>query len=93
MLDEAIHYMKFLKKQVQKLEQVEANRTINGVGLPAVGMTRGGVNYATLMKAYQRPACSNGGVYADLMSWWEEGEITIDTCMYGVEVIVLVVGL
>ncbi|XP_050240828.1 transcription factor HEC2-like [Quercus robur] len=69
MLDEAIHYMKFLKKQVQKLEQAEANRTINGVGLPAVGMTRGSVNYATLMKAYQRPGCSNGGVYADLMSW------------------------
>ncbi|KAG9145984.1 hypothetical protein Leryth_015611 [Lithospermum erythrorhizon] len=40
MLDEAIHYMKFLKNQVQSLEQVEANRPPVGLRFP-VGMTCG----------------------------------------------------
>lgn len=34
MLDEAIHYVKFLKNQVQSLERVAANRPANGIGFP-----------------------------------------------------------
>lgn len=33
MLDEAIHYVKFLKKQVQSLEQIGVNVSFDGVGL------------------------------------------------------------
>ncbi|XP_059458863.1 LOW QUALITY PROTEIN: transcription factor HEC2 [Corylus avellana] len=56
MLDEAIHYVKFLKKQVQTLEQAGVNNNAQ-MGNFAAGMTN--VNYSTLVKA---PACSNGGV-------------------------------
>ncbi|XP_073273512.1 uncharacterized protein [Primulina huaijiensis] len=42
MLDEAIHYVKFLKDQVQSLERVEANQPpAAGIGFP-VPMSRGG---------------------------------------------------
>ncbi|KAJ6328082.1 hypothetical protein OIU77_009883 [Salix suchowensis] len=56
MLDEAIHYVKFLKTQVQSLERAEANRptTATGIGFP-VAMTSG--SYLPMGKEYhQQPA-------------------------------------
>ncbi|RZC67311.1 hypothetical protein C5167_011002 [Papaver somniferum] len=53
MLDEAIHYMKFLKTQVQSLEKVATNNinTSTGTtGSPPLGF---GANYSSLAKAYQ----------------------------------------
>lgn len=49
MLDEAIHYVKFLQTQVQWLERAAANRPM-GPGFPSAVCT---ANYSSLGKAYQ----------------------------------------
>jgi hypothetical protein len=56
MLDEAIHYVKFLKTQVQSLERAQANRptATTGIGFP-VAMTSG--SYLPVGKGcHQQPA-------------------------------------
>ncbi|KAI3895961.1 hypothetical protein MKW98_025752 [Papaver atlanticum] len=53
MLDEAIHYVKFLKTQVQSLEKVATNN-INTGGTAGSPPTLGfGANYSSLAKTYQ----------------------------------------
>lgn len=55
MLDEAIHYVKFLKTQVQSLERASVNRpTTTGIGFP-VAMSSGNCYLPSVTKAFQPP--------------------------------------
>jgi len=73
MLDEAIHYVKFLKKQVQTLEQAGANRqhnhnTVAAVGFP-IGMSNSNnVNYSSLLIKGCQPCQVFGSTSKQLLS-------------------------
>jgi len=55
MLDEAIHYVKFLKKQVQTLEQAGATRPLSVFGFPGTvsNANNNNVNYSPFVKSCQ----------------------------------------
>ncbi|TKY55705.1 Transcription factor HEC2 [Spatholobus suberectus] len=70
MLDEAIHYVKFLKKQVQTLEQAGANtppNQIGAVGFP-LGMSNSSVNYSSLLMKGCQPCQLFGSTSKQLLS-------------------------
>ncbi|KAL6993756.1 hypothetical protein U1Q18_011872 [Sarracenia purpurea var. burkii] len=52
MLDEAIHYVKFLKKQVQSLEQASGKTQMGATGFPTTAMLPN-LNYSSLVKPCQ----------------------------------------
>ncbi|KAK7386440.1 hypothetical protein VNO78_26665 [Psophocarpus tetragonolobus] len=74
MLDEAIHYVKFLKKQVQTLEQAGANRPINGpnpvgaVGFPLGMSNSNNVSYSSLLMKGCQPCQVFGSTSKQLLS-------------------------
>ncbi|KAL0366197.1 UNVERIFIED_CONTAM: Transcription factor HEC2 [Sesamum radiatum] len=63
MLDEAIHYVKFLKNQVQSLERVAANRPAAGMGFP-VPMSSGNY-FPVAAKGYHQSSAMNVQHLAD----------------------------
>ncbi|CAL5187884.1 unnamed protein product [Lathyrus oleraceus] len=67
MLDEAIHYVKFLKKQVQTLEQVGANRPLNVVGFPGT-ISNGNVNYSSFLRGCSSPCQMVGPTSKQMLS-------------------------
>ena len=73
MLDEAIHYVKFLKKQVQTLEQVGANRqhnhnTVGAVGFPVGMSSSNNLNYSSLLMKGCQPCQVFGSTSKQLLS-------------------------
>ncbi|KAF3446646.1 hypothetical protein FNV43_RR11826 [Rhamnella rubrinervis] len=54
MLDEAIHYVKFLKSQIQSLERAAANRP-TGIGFPVAMSTGTTYQLPSMAKSYQPP--------------------------------------
>ncbi|CAK8539721.1 unnamed protein product [Lathyrus sativus] len=67
MLDEAIHYVKFLKKQVQTLEQVGANRPMNVAGFPGM-ISNGNVNYSSFLRGCSSPCQMVGPTSKQMLS-------------------------
>ncbi|XP_027079202.1 uncharacterized protein [Coffea arabica] len=61
MLDEAAHYLKFLKKQVQSLEQTANNRPLNNAGIPMM-MATSAVDYSNLVKGCQHQSVRLGSI-------------------------------
>lgn len=61
MLDEAAHYLKFLKKQVQSLEQTANNRPLNNARIPMT-MATSAVDYANLVKGCQHQSVHLGSI-------------------------------
>ncbi|KAF3950450.1 hypothetical protein ACB098_01G026700 [Castanea mollissima] len=64
MLDEAIHYVKFLKSQVQSLERAAANRPTE-IGFPVAMSSGSSSSYLPMAKGYQAPHAQNVQPYED----------------------------
>ncbi|KAF8030549.1 hypothetical protein BT93_E2856 [Corymbia citriodora subsp. variegata] len=65
MLDEAIHYVKFLKDQVQSLERVSVDRTSNGGARNGIKFPAAGSDGSYSAPAYQHPHRDANSGYGD----------------------------